>query len=248
MSDTYIVIQARMQSTRLPGKVLRKFYGELTILDIIIQNIKKYLVGYPVIIATSLNEEDNPIYDRYKNTCIVYRGDNENVLHRFISCSREYNIRHLIRVCADNPFLNISYLKRIINEIDDNRFHYIAYRTSDNIPAIKTHLGLFAEYVSKEAMLKIAKLTTKKIFQEHVTNFIYKNDDLFNVKWLDLPPLLNRHDLRFTIDTGVDFMNAQFIYSKLIAETQNVEELIKFVDSKPSVKKNMLTQIKENSK
>src|SRR5690606_37998388 len=91
---------------------------------------------------------------------VIYRGSENDVLNRFIHCADFYNITKSIRVCADNPFLVPEYLDGIIAESEKNTFDYVSYFTPDGIPTIKTHFGLFAEYVSTDALKSINQQTS----------------------------------------------------------------------------------------
>lgn len=102
MNITFI-IQARLGSTRLPGKILLPFYEGKSILELMIDKLS--VVSKNIVLATSTNELDNGLELFAKKHCIVcFRGDENDVLSRFIDAASENDVRHLIRVCSDNPF------------------------------------------------------------------------------------------------------------------------------------------------
>ena len=111
------IIQARSASTRLPGKILIPFYNNETILDIQLKNISKSFPGALVIIATSTNKADDVIVAKYAtdNRFTIFRGDENNVLKRFIDAAKQFEIEHIVRICSDNPFLSMSYLKELVS-------------------------------------------------------------------------------------------------------------------------------------
>ena len=176
MKKIGIIIQARSGSTRLHNKMLLPFYKNLTILDIIIQKLKFELQELPLVVATSTNIKDEKIKQIAENNNVFcYRGNEDDVLRRFIDCAKEYNFDTVIRVCADNPFIEIEYTKNIIKEYIKNPVNYISYCTSNQIPSIKTHFGFFTELVEYFTLCKINDLTKEIKYHEHVTNFIYEN-------------------------------------------------------------------------
>lgn len=105
-----IIIQARTGSTRLPGKVLADFYDGQSILEIIINRCKELDAEWPVIVATSAADADKAIVN-LATACGVktFAGDEQDVLKRFIDAAEQFGARKLIRVCADNPFLDKVY-------------------------------------------------------------------------------------------------------------------------------------------
>src|SRR5690606_24930515 len=124
-----------------------------------------------------------------------------NVLKRFIDAGNQYSASHVIRVCADNPFLDVNFLKElIIYSKENDNSDYWSFKTNKNIQVIKTHFGFFAEIVTLDALKKTNSYTKKDIYLEHVTNYIYTNKG-FKCKLKLLPNYLkNRENLRFTID------------------------------------------------
>ncbi|MFN7013571.1 MAG: cytidylyltransferase domain-containing protein, partial [Bacteroidia bacterium] len=227
----------RTGSTRLPDKVILPFYNEQTILDIIIENLKIECEHYPIIVATSINKNDDLIEEIAKKKNVqIFRGDEYNVLKRFINCAEEFNIQNIIRICADNPFLIPTYVNQLINSSLYKKLDYISYKNIQNTPVIKTHIGLFAEYVRLDSLKKVNEFTNEALYQEHVTNFIYNNPDLFSIKLINLPELVySRNDLRFTCDTIDDFNMLQKLYYHYIeiykTKAIDLNKLLKLVDS-----------------
>ena len=110
ISYTAMIIQARVSSTRLPEKILMPFYDKYCCLELLVERIKP-AIDIPIIIATSSNKKDNAIESLSKKMNVLcYRGDEHNVLKRFIDCAKQFNLKNIIRVCSDNPFLNAADL------------------------------------------------------------------------------------------------------------------------------------------
>ena len=101
-----IIIQARMGSTRLPGKILKQFYGNKTLLETILDNLHK-IKQAKIIVATSVSTNDDKLEEFLKDKNeIVYRGSEKDVLERFIKAAEENEVDGIIRICSDNPFLD----------------------------------------------------------------------------------------------------------------------------------------------
>ena len=101
-----IIIQARMGSTRLPGKILKQFYGGKTVLETILDSLHK-VAGVKVIVATSVNENNDrlALFLKEKGE-LVYRGSENDVLDRFIKAAEINGVDGIVRICSDNPFMD----------------------------------------------------------------------------------------------------------------------------------------------
>ncbi|WP_052143683.1 cytidylyltransferase domain-containing protein [Wocania ichthyoenteri] len=249
MNDLIVLIQARTGSSRLPGKVLLPFYKRKSILEILINQLRK--TNIKCVVCTSTNYDDNRIIelaDRLKVSW--FRGSEHNVLERFVNAGNEFKAKGIIRICADNPFLNIGFLNEMIETWKTSEsLDYLSYKNHRNIPVIKTHLGLFAEIISLGAMERTLKLTTAKTHLEHVTNFIYENDHIFKINLLDAPDIVfNEDEIRLTIDNNEDFINAQKVYTKFVFLNKDIHETIKYIKNSQDISLVMKLNIKKYNK
>mgnify|MGYP000849917296 len=210
-----VIIQARMGSSRLHGKTLLAFYQGKSMLEIIIENIKKYN-DFPIIVATSVSREDSRIENLCKKLGIeCFRGDEENVLERIIQAARRFSIDPIIRVCADNPFIDAQSFSSLLAEMDLTD-DYVAYIVN-GIVSIKTHYGFWGEVVRLEALQKALKLSTEKKYLEHVTNFIYEHSEIFKLKLIPYNESeLLIDSVRLTIDSEEDFNISREVYSAIV--------------------------------
>ena len=132
--DWNIVIQARVGSIRLPQKMLMPFVGEKSILQIIIENLLYTFPKDKIIVATSTSPADEQIKSVVSNYGIkVFKGDENNVLKRFVDCCEMYNVKNIIRLCADNPFLVPNYIKMLVENVT-NTDNYLSFSFPDGTP------------------------------------------------------------------------------------------------------------------
>lgn len=250
MKITFI-IQARLGSTRLPGKIILPFYREKTILDLLIEKLKS-VDGAQIILATSKNVENEQLEVVAKNNHIdCFRGSENDVLQRFIDAAEDFHSPHIIRVCSDNPFLEVASIHRLVEFVRVNpRYDYVSFNVN-GVPSIKTHYGFWTEYVTLDALKKVLSMTNESIYHEHVTNFIYTHPEYFNYHLLNTPLSLTSHNkIRLTIDTETDFRNAQKIYEEIIKVNPypTIEQIIHFLDDHSLYYKAMEQEISKNSK
>lgn len=245
-----IIIQARIGSTRLPKKMTKSFFNDKGIFELITEKILYSFPNTTIVVATS----SNPVDDEIEKLCLklgvqCFRGSENNVLQRFIDAAVKFNISKIIRICADNPFLNMLALKELIEYSTYSNADYISFKTSLNKPSILTHYGLWAEYISINALLKVSKLTQDRFFTEHVTNFVYSNENLFDIDFILIPYTIEQHsNVRLTLDTQEDFLLLQEIYKNVPNIDISTEMLIQTVVKHEKWTEKMNKQIIQNSK
>lgn len=248
---TGVIIQARTGSTRLPNKVVLPFHQETSILEILIQKLLVFKDRYTIVLATTDAENDKILVDVAKKLGIeYYQGDQLDVLQRFIDAATEFNIDTIVRICSDNPFLDNGFIQDLIDYFKSHPgLDYLSYKNDHGIPAIKTHLGLFAEIVTLDALKRVQQQTNEKLYKEHVTNYVYANPNDFNVNLLKMPEyLMQRGDLRFTIDDQDDFTNLAKLYTFYKENNNDIQSMVEHIDQDSNTLKLMISNIKKYEK
>lgn len=247
-----IIIQARIGSTRLPNKTILPFYKGNGIFSVLTDRLLSEFGGIDIILATSdLAKDDILEHIASSKQIQCYRGSENDVLQRFIDAASHFGAEKIIRVCADNPFLDIPSLRHLYNEMASNDLDYLSFATSTGIPAIKTHFGFWAEATSLDALLKVKELTKDILYHEHVTNFIYTHPDSFNIKLMTIPKEIENHQqIRLTIDTEDDFAIQKSIFETIFEEKKsfNAKDVCEFLDRNPKYYATMENEIKKNQK
>lgn len=246
-----IIVQARMGSTRLPGKILKPFYKDKTLIEILLNNLHK-VKNAKVVVATSLSENNDPLVaflqERGEK---VFRGSEDDVLDRFINTAVSNSVDGIIRICSDNPFLDYHGVELLVDKAKSSDADYIGFSINDT-PSILTHFGFWGEFVRLSALEQVAK-TTKAGSQahEHVTFHIYTHPEQYKCEWIAVPEFLQgRDDIRLTIDTYEDLENAKKVYSELKNQNDNfsLQDLVTYLDSHEEIKQSMLSNIRKNKK
>lgn len=246
-----IIIQARMGSTRLPGKILKKFYGEDTLLETLLNNLHK-VEEAKVIVATSVDENNDALetflVDKGE---IVFRGSENDVLDRFIKAAEANNVDGVVRICSDNSFMDWHGVAQLVEKGKISNADYIGFHINGK-PSILTHFGFWGEFVRLEALKRVATTTKEgSPAHEHVTYHIYNHPDEFKCEWIECPDYLQgRDDIRLTIDTPNDLQNAQVVYANLMAKDENftLKDIVEYLDEHEDIKQSMLKNIFQNKK
>lgn len=249
MIDYQIIIQARNGSTRMPRKMEKEFHKNKTILQLLIERLQ-FSFDYPIWLATTTNLIDDELVKTVSGYKIkILRGDENNVFSRFKNILKKNYSTRFIRICGDNPFLHIDYLKNII---DNSEGHDYTSYYALNKPTIKTHYGIFSEVIRSETFLEFESKKMSQTIKEHVTPFLYDDEEKYKIKKLSLPQILYDFNyLRLTVDTHQDFELAQLLYEKHNIRDgldYDLNSLLTHVKEEEEIQIRMMKQIQINTK
>jgi spore coat polysaccharide biosynthesis protein SpsF len=217
--NTGIILQARMGSSRLPGKILKPI-GDRPLLSHIFYRLSYLRYPAQLVLATSeLPDDDIVAAFCKKNNVKCFRGSEEDVLERYYQCASQQAFNHIVRITGDNPFLDIEEIDRLI---DLHMQEHAAYSHSyDALP-----WGCASEIFTFEAMEQSFLHGRKPHHREHVNEYIQENPDLFSIASLQVPSSKNRPDIRLTVDTQKDYEKACFIVEQSNSAFISTEEAI----------------------
>jgi len=234
MKSVTAIIQARMGSTRLPGKILKDLSGKPVLWHIHnrLSHSKKI---DKIIIATTTLDEDNTV-DKFckENNFNYYRGSSEDVLSRYYEAAQNYKAETIIRITADCPLLDPELIDNMIETYNilrkKNKAVYLSNGLKRTFPR-----GLDAEIFDIYS-LQVAYQNAKENFErEHVTPYIYRHPEIFS-----LHDFLNDEDFsfhRWTLDTEEDYLLIKKIYNHLYKPDHifGWKEVLELFDQKPEL-------------
>ena len=169
------IIQARMNSTRLPGKVLKKI-DDKPLLWYLLNSLQYSKTLDHIVVATTKKKIDDQIVKLCNKMKIsTFRGNENNVLNRFCEAGKKYNATHIVRISADCPFMDPTIVDKIVRKSLSSNVDYV----SNTLP--KTYpMGYEVEVIKFLALLKSEKMTNDLGDREHVTLFIMRNPKIFS--------------------------------------------------------------------
>ena len=224
MNNIGIILQARMSSKRLPGKILKEIAGK-PMLEHIFYRISFLKHKVEAVLATSSSPEDDIVEAFCKHRNIHYfRGSNENVLERFYLCSKEYGFLHIVRLTGDNPFVDIEELDNLIDLHLRTRSDFT--NSFQSLP-----VGVGAEIFTFAALEKSYREAKLPHHIEHVDEYLLENPVLFKTSILSVSPDKNRPDIRLTVDTLEDFQLACYVVKKSLGEFIMTQKAIELSES-----------------
>lgn len=222
-----IIIQARLTSKRFPRKVLKKI-NDKTIIEILINNLKKLNKINKIIIAIPNNKNNDPLAKfLIKKKFIIFRGEENNVLKRYYETAKKFNIKNIIRITADCPLIDTDIINELIEHYFKNKCDY----ASNTNPPTFPH-GMDVE-IFKYKLLEEAARNAKTNFQrEHVTPYIKKiAKQKFNLK-----NILAGKNIRVTLDWIEDYKVLKKIFKHFKPKISiKLKDIINFYKLNPLV-------------
>jgi spore coat polysaccharide biosynthesis protein SpsF (cytidylyltransferase family)/aryl-alcohol dehydrogenase-like predicted oxidoreductase len=199
------IIQARMGSTRLPGKVLRPILGK-PMLELLIRRVRKADLIEAIVVATTTQSQDDAVAGLVKSLSGIelFRGRENDVLNRYQGAAVMVEAGTIMRVTADNPFFDWVLADRLLEMFAEGEYDYLS---TAFFP-----YGIGLEVFSLEALCRAHKEAHSPYEREHVTPYFYQNPELFRVGTLKCERDLSH--VRLTVDTPEDFQRAQALFEQ----------------------------------
>ena len=205
-----IIVQARMTSTRLPGKVLMPVMGK-PLLEYQIERLQRVRRADDIIIATTTNDTDQPIVDLAERLGIkVFRGSEEDVLSRYFGAAKENDLEVVVRITSDCPLIDPAVVDAVIGAYLENteKCDYVSNCLNRTFPR-----GMDTEVFPFSLLEKVYCEAIEQPYREHVTPYIYEDSQRFRL--LNVAFQRDESHQRWTVDTPEDFKLIEHILETL---------------------------------
>ncbi|NFG60643.1 glycosyltransferase family protein [Clostridium sp. CMCC3677] len=219
-------IEARMTSSRLPGKVLMEYCGKPN-LQHIVERLKRSKVIDDVIVATTVNKEDNSIVELCKEIgCKYYRGSEEDVLLRVLESAKSVNADIIVEITGDCPMIDWRHIDKLVEIFFSGEYDYASNTLKRTFPR-----GFDTQVFPVGILEKVNKLTKNPVDHEHVSLYIYTNPEKFRLINWEAEEKMNYPEFEITLDTKEDYEFIKQIYEILYTKdsdfsAQDVIELL----------------------
>jgi spore coat polysaccharide biosynthesis protein SpsF len=234
MGNTYgVIIQARLSSTRLPGKILLDISGK-PMIQRQTERLCKGIGNMPLIVATSDDQSDDTLeHFCRKHSTSCFRGPLNDVMLRFIMCAREYGLTHIVRVGGDDPLIDPDCCTELVRMHRDEPADFLYASHREGWP-----YGCAAELIALDALERIHAITDKAIYLEHTIPYFFDFPESFTIRKARSPQRLCRPDLAFTVDFPEDLELIRAVFHELRAEGDffSLERVIRLMDEKPEIR------------
>lgn len=222
-----VITQARMTSTRLPGKVLLEA-GDKSMLAHHVDRLRN--AGLDVYVATTDNRSDDPlVHEAEWLGCPVFRGSETDVLDRYVGAARAFDLDIVVRVTSDCPLIDGALIAQGIEEYLslDNARCYLSNSIERTYPR-----GMDFEIMSTAMLLEADAASTERYQREHVTPYLYQSGRM-SVHQMQRSP--DASDLRITLDTEADLMLIRTIIEEHSGADLNAADLVEVLRAHPEL-------------
>jgi spore coat polysaccharide biosynthesis protein SpsF len=197
---TVSTIEARMSSSRLPGKVLLPAAG-ISMLEHLVRRLKVVPSIDEIVLATTSNAADEPLVELAQRLEIaVFRGDEDNVMQRVIDAASSVNADVVVEITGDCPIIDPEIVEQTIRMFKLHQAHYVSNALVRSYPD-----GMDTQVFHLETLKRSAAMTNDQLDREHVTLHIRNHPELFNHVHLVAPPEIHWPELGLTLDEYSDY-------------------------------------------
>jgi spore coat polysaccharide biosynthesis protein SpsF len=211
---TVVIVQARMGSTRLPGKVLKDIDGR-PMLSYLLERLRRARLAQKLVVATTTEQRDEAIVRLCSAEGVAStRGSEDDVLRRFEEAAQLFDGSVVVRVTADCPLLEPELVDEAITCFRDESCDYLSNMLEPSWP-----YGMAVEVFSRRALREADREATDPAEREHVTPFIYRQPQRYRLRSITMQPDLSGR--RWTVDTAEDFELVSRILSALYPRKQD---------------------------
>ena len=225
------IIQARMGSSRLPGKVMMCLDENNFLIDYVLNQLSYSKLIDKTIVATTKLKEDNLIVNHVrKHSLEVFCGSSDDVLDRYYRCAEKNNLEHIVRITADNPLIDPRIVDTVVEKYKTGNYDYVSNTLVRTYP-YGTEVEVFSMKVLEQAW-KNASLPSER---EHVTPYIKNPKNNFKV--LNIKYKENISNLRWTIDRIDDLELVKNMIKQIHIRPITLNEILGLIKKNPDLKK-----------
>ena len=222
------IIQARMGSSRLPGKVLMNSGNGMPLLYYVINQLRHCSKVKNLVIATTTNQEDDEIEKFADNNSVnVFRGSEKDVLDRYFQCAKKYSFSTIVRITSDCPLIDPQIVDKVIERFFSGNYDYATNTLIRTFP-IGTDAEVFS-FSALETAWKNAQLPSER---EHVTPHLRNKG---NFKTINVENDTNISNLRLTVDRIEDFELIKEILNNISTNPIHLEDILELFSRKPEL-------------
>ena len=222
------IIQARMGSSRLPGKALMKSDSGKPLLYYVINQLRYCSKIKNLVIATTTNQEDDEIEKFANNNSInVFRGKEKDVLDRYFQCAKKYSFSTIVRITADCPLIDPQIVDKVIEQFFSGNYDFATNTLTRTFP-----IGTDVEVFSFSALNKAWENAQLPSEREHVTPYFHNKE---NFKIINVENDKNISNLRLTVDRIEDFELIKQILNNISINPIHLEDVLELFSRKPEL-------------
>lgn len=237
MYDTLGIVQLRHENR--PDTVVRKLAGK-SLLEWVARRASDCQRLDQLVVLLGSGDADQSFVQLVPPDVPVFVSQQPDMLGRFADILDAHPARAVVRICADNPFVDPVLIDRLATAADrGGPWDYVGYCSSDGVPAIASPLGVYAEWCTATALCDADRQATSPLDREQVTRYIFTHPERYRIQLIPVPSQLDREDVRLTINVEEDWEHAQVIYDALGPDELDWQRIAGLLDHQPALRKRM---------
>ncbi len=225
-------IEARMTSSRLPGKVLLPAAGK-PLLAHMVERLRDVPTLDGIVIATTTNATDDPLVALAAELNVLsFRGSEDDVLTRVLGAARHHGADVIVETTGDCPAIDPEICEHVIQTYLNGPWDYVS-----NVLEITYPIGMDVQVFSTDVLADTATRTHDPLDHEHVSLFIYRHPELYSLYNVAAPDALRAPHLEITLDTEADYQLIRTIFDKLYPENPafRLPDILSFLHAQPDL-------------
>ena len=237
-------IEARMGSSRLPGKTMAPVYDGKPLLEYVVQRFRACRALDDVVVATSVEKGDDVIADWcHAHGVSVFRGSEDNVLERVAGAARQFKADAIVQMGADSAYLDYELIDQLVECYQAGHYDYLCNDLKLTYP-----LGIYGHVVRVEKLLEFARkqdLTDKD--RSDVVRYFWEHPQYYSISNIEAPPELHDPELRLTIDYPEDMEQARSVYAHFGGHLFTTSQVIALKQQKPELFKKTCNLVQQSA-
>lgn len=227
---TVVVIQARMGSTRLPGKTLMQAAGK-PLLAHLIERVQQARLVNQIVVATTINPEDDAIEDLCGALSVgCFRGSSEDVLGRVVGALEAFQATTHVEIHGDGPLLDWRVVDRLVG-----RFHEGGYDVVTNAQIVTYPPGLEAWVYAAGLLQEVERIARSPEYRETPSLYLMRHRARYSILNMEAPPAMRRPDVYLEVDETIDFEVLREVIENLYPGNSafTTEDILTYLDAHP---------------
>jgi spore coat polysaccharide biosynthesis protein SpsF len=225
------IIEARMTSKRLPGKVLADIGGQPA-LAVMVERLKFISELDDIVIATTSNATDNVVEALARKLDVLcWRGSEDDVLQRVLDAARHYRADIIVELTGDCPLIDPTVVSKVLSSYLDAGVDYVSNILERSFP-----IGMDTQVFATDVLADVARRTSDPIDREHVSLYIYRHPEFYTLRNVLASANETRPKLRLTLDTFEDLELIRSVFNALRSKRVNfsILEMLMYLDANQS--------------
>jgi spore coat polysaccharide biosynthesis protein SpsF len=239
MLKTLAIVEARIDAPPLRGKFARKLGGH-SLLEHVVRRVTDCERLDQVIVAARPGIEAQRAGELVPADVPVFAPAEPDALARLVAALEVYGADGVVRVGAENPFIEPVFIDRLITAADEHPgYDYLGYCSSSGRPAVSSSLGLFAEWYSAAALRRADRLARTAADRNQVTSYLFSHPAQFQLRLMPVPTELDHDDVRLTIESEEDWEHAETIFDALGPDELDWQRIAGLLRQQPALRERM---------